>query len=71
VELIAVADDAVRLCLHRSGSGYPASQGTLRAAVEEAVGTAAPDVRLIEFVEPEAAGNARTSRVPLPVLNRP
>jgi Fe-S cluster biogenesis protein NfuA len=71
VELIAVADDAVRLCLHRNGSGYPASLGTIRAAVEEAVGAAAPDVRLIEFIEPGAAGNAPTSRLPLPVLARP
>jgi Fe-S cluster biogenesis protein NfuA len=71
VELIAVADDAVRLCLHRNGSGYPASQWTLRAAIEEAIGAAAPDVRLVEFVEPAAAGIATTSRVPLPVLARP
>ena len=71
VELIAVADDAVRLCLHQDGSGYPASVQTLRAAVEEAIGADAPDVRLIEFVEPGAAVNAASSRVPLPVLARP
>ena len=71
VELVAVADDAVRLCLHRGGSGYPASVQTLRAAIEEAVGAEAPDVRLVEFVETGAAGNAATSRVPLPVLARP
>jgi hypothetical protein len=71
VELIAVADDAVRLCLHQNGSGFPASLGILRAAIEEAVGTAAPEVSLIEFVVPGAAGNATTSRVPLPVLTRP
>jgi Fe-S cluster biogenesis protein NfuA len=70
VELIAVADDAVRLCLHQSGSGYPASPGTLRSAIEEAIGAAAPDVRLIEFVGSGAAGDT-TSRVPLPVLARP
>jgi Fe-S cluster biogenesis protein NfuA len=70
VELVAIADDAVRLRLHQNGSGYPASLGTLRAAIEEAVGAAAPDVRLIEFVELGAADNAPTSRVPLPVLIR-
>jgi hypothetical protein len=71
VELIAVADDGVRLCVRQDGSGYPASLGTLRAAIEEAVGAAAPDVCLIEFVEPAAAGSATSSRVPLPVLARP
>jgi Fe-S cluster biogenesis protein NfuA len=71
VELIAVADEAVRLCLHQSGSGYPASLETLRSAIEEAIGAAAPDVHLIEFVGPGQAGNATTSRVPLPLLARP
>jgi Fe-S cluster biogenesis protein NfuA len=71
VELIAVADDAVRLCLHRNGSGYPASVQTLRAAIEEAVGADAPDVRLVEFVEPGAADTSANSRVSLPVLTRP
>jgi Fe-S cluster biogenesis protein NfuA len=71
VELVAIADDAVRLCLHQNGSGYPASVQTLRAAIEEAVGADAPDVRLVEFVDQEgAAGSAATSRVPLPVLAR-
>jgi Fe-S cluster biogenesis protein NfuA len=70
VELVAVADDAVRLCLHRNGSGYLVSMQTLRAAIEEAIGTAAPDVRLVEFVEPGAADNAATTRVPLTVLTR-
>jgi Fe-S cluster biogenesis protein NfuA len=70
VELVAIADDAVRLCVRRNGSGYPASLATLRAAIEEAVGSAAPDARLIEFVEPGAAGNATASRVPLPVVAR-
>ncbi len=68
VELMAIADDAVRLCLHQNGSGYPASLGLLRAAIEEAVAIAAPEVRLIEFVEPESARNPTTSRVPLPIL---
>jgi Fe-S cluster biogenesis protein NfuA len=71
VELVAVADDAVRLCLRQNGSGYPASKQTLRAAIEEAIGADAPDVRLVEFVESGAAGNAATARVPLPVLARP
>jgi len=71
VELVAIADDAVRLCLRQNGSGYPASVQTLRAAIEEAVGADAPDVRLVEFVEPGAAGNAVASRLPLPVLARP
>jgi Fe-S cluster biogenesis protein NfuA len=70
VELVAVADDAVRLCLRRQGPGYPASVQTLRAAIEEAVGADAPDVRLVEFVEPPA-DNVRSPRVPLPVLTRP
>jgi hypothetical protein len=71
VELIAIADDAVRLCLYQNGFGYPASLGILRAAIEEAIGTAAPEMRLIEFVEPEAAHNVTTSRVPLPIVTRP
>ena len=70
VELLAVADDAVRLCLSQNGSGYPASLSTLRAAVEEAIAAAAPDVRLVEFVDPEATGKAATSRVPLPLRAR-
>jgi Fe-S cluster biogenesis protein NfuA len=70
VELTAVADEAVRLCLRQNGTGYPMSQATLRAAVEEAIAAAAPDARLVEFVEPEAAGRARTLRVPLPLLAR-
>jgi Fe-S cluster biogenesis protein NfuA len=70
VELIAVADDAVRLCLHQHGSGYPASVQTLRAAIEEAVGAEAPDVRLVEFVEPAAADNVATSRFSLPLVPR-
>jgi Fe-S cluster biogenesis protein NfuA len=70
VELIAVADEAVRLCLRQNASGYPVSLGTLRAAIEEAIAVAAPDARLVEFVEPGAAGYARTSRVPLPLLAR-
>jgi len=45
VELIAVADEAVRLCLRQNGSGYPVPPGTLRAAIEEAVAVAAPDAR--------------------------
>jgi hypothetical protein len=67
VELIAIADDAVRLCLHQNGSGYPAL-GLLRAAIEETIATAAPEVRLIEFVEQGTARNPTTSRVPLPIL---
>jgi hypothetical protein len=70
VELIGVADEAVRLCLHQNGAGYPDLE-ILRSAIEEAVGAAAPDVRLIDFVGPGAAGNATTPRVPLPVLARP
>jgi Fe-S cluster biogenesis protein NfuA len=71
VELVAIADDAVRLCLQQKGSGYPASEQTLRAAIEEAIGADAPDVGLVEFVESGAAGGAATTRVSLPVLARP
>jgi Fe-S cluster biogenesis protein NfuA len=71
VELVAVADDSVRLCIHQNGSGYPASLVTIRAAIEEAVGVAAPDVRLVEFVEPGPARSAVSSRVPLPLLALP
>lgn len=67
VELVAVADDAVRLRLYRRDPGYPAPPDGLRAAVEEAVAVAAPDARLIEFVEVNAGGRGR---LPLPVLPR-
>ncbi len=62
VELTAIADDAVRLHLWQTEGKYPATMQTLRAAVEEAICTAAPDVEQIEFVE------ATPSRHPLPVL---
>jgi Fe-S cluster biogenesis protein NfuA len=66
VDLVAVADDAVRLRIHRSGAGYPASEHMLRAAIEEAIAATAPDVRLVEFVEFDAASTAL--RLSLPVL---
>jgi Fe-S cluster biogenesis protein NfuA len=68
VELVAVADDSVRLQLHRSGSGYPASTQMLQSAIEEAVAATAPDVRLIEFVAPGSEGAPANTRLSLPVL---
>jgi Fe-S cluster biogenesis protein NfuA len=65
VELMAIADDAVRLQLHQDGNGYPASLPMLRAAIEEAIATAAPDVRRIEFID---RSYPQTYRVSLPVL---
>jgi hypothetical protein len=62
VELTAIADDAVRLRLWQSEGKYPATMQTLRAAVEEAICGAAPDVQRIEFVD------GSPSRVPLPLL---
>jgi len=62
VQLAAIAEDAVRLHLQRDEDGYPATLQTLRAAVEEALCAAAPDVRQVEYVDPLPA------RFPLPVL---
>ncbi len=70
VELVALADEAVRLRLHRRGTGYPASEQFLRGAIEEAIGTAAPDVHRIEFVGAEAEPGAPTTRIPLPILGQ-
>jgi Fe-S cluster biogenesis protein NfuA len=75
VTLVAVADDAVRLRLDRNGTGYPASPQMLQAAIEETIAAAAPDVRLIEFMESDSAeGTERTrtlSRFPLPLVAQP
>ena len=61
VELLAIAEDAVRLRLVPGEDGYPASRQTLRAAIEEAIHGTAPDVHLIEFVDDPP-------RLPLPML---
>jgi Fe-S cluster biogenesis protein NfuA len=75
VRLVAIAEDAVRVRLHRGGTGYPASVQMLQAAIEEAIAAAAPDVRLVEFVESDVANAAETSgaasRFSLPVLPHP
>lgn len=63
VELTAIADDAVRLRLLRGNGSYPATEQTLRAAIEEAICAAAPDICRVEFVDEPPA------RRPLPVLN--
>jgi Fe-S cluster biogenesis protein NfuA len=62
VELTAVAENAVRLRLLQDGGSYPATVQTLRAAIEEAICAAAPDVSHVEFVD------GSCSRLPLPVL---
>jgi Fe-S cluster biogenesis protein NfuA len=48
VELVAVEDGVVRLRLEGACHGCPSSSLTLRAAVEDAVMKAAPDVERIE-----------------------
>jgi Fe-S cluster biogenesis protein NfuA len=48
VELLDVADGVVHLRLEGSCNGCPSSAATLRGAVEEAIGRAAPDVDRIE-----------------------
>jgi Fe-S cluster biogenesis protein NfuA len=63
VELTAIAEDAVRLRLVQGGGSYPATVPTLRAAIEEAICAAAPDVDRVEFVD------GSRSRLPLPVLS--
>jgi len=68
VALVAVADDAVRLRLHRQDAGYPASLQTLKAAIEEAIAAASPDVRLIEFVATDEPGSRVPSRFSLPLV---
>jgi Fe-S cluster biogenesis protein NfuA len=75
VTLVAIAEDAVRLRLDRSGTGYPASLQMLRAAIEEVIAAAAPDVRLVQFMESDSAegteGTGTPLRYPLPVVAQP
>jgi Fe-S cluster biogenesis protein NfuA len=57
VELLGVEDGVVRLRLEGACHGCPSSSLTLRAAVEEAVMKAAPDVERIDadgVVEPSS-----------------
>jgi Fe-S cluster biogenesis protein NfuA len=61
VELTAIAEDAVQLRLLEREGGFPASKQTLRAAIEEAICTMAPDVCQVEFVD-------ESVRLPLPLL---
>ena len=63
VELTAIAEDAVRLRLQPSGGSYPATVQTLRAAIEEAICAAAPDVYHVEVVD------GSPSRLPLLLLS--
>jgi Fe-S cluster biogenesis protein NfuA len=73
VKLVGIAEDAVRLRLERRGTGYPASVQMLQAAIEEAIAAAAPDVRLVEFMESDSTTErtGAASRFPLPVVARP
>jgi Fe-S cluster biogenesis protein NfuA len=69
VELIAVADGAVRLRMRGSCDGCPSSAATLKLTVEEAVYEAAPDVTLIEVEGvTDAPPPPRPAMISLPVL---
>jgi Fe-S cluster biogenesis protein NfuA len=48
VELLGVQDGVVRLALQGSCNGCPSSTATLKLAIEDAIGKAAPDVERIE-----------------------
>jgi Fe-S cluster biogenesis protein NfuA/nitrite reductase/ring-hydroxylating ferredoxin subunit len=59
VELLSVADGKAHLRLEGSCSGCPSSAMTLKLAIEEAIGKAAPEVERIEaegVAEPKAGG---------------
>ena len=66
VELLALAEDAVRLRVRQAEGKYPASRQTLCAAVEEAIAAAAPELVLVEFVGDEAV----VFPMPLPLVSR-
>jgi Fe-S cluster biogenesis protein NfuA len=48
VELLGVEDGVVRLALQGSCNGCPSSTATLKLAIEDAIGKAAPDVERIQ-----------------------
>jgi Fe-S cluster biogenesis protein NfuA len=50
VELLGIADGVVHLRLEGSCDGCPSSTATLKLAIEEAIGRAAPDVERVEAV---------------------
>jgi Fe-S cluster biogenesis protein NfuA/nitrite reductase/ring-hydroxylating ferredoxin subunit len=50
VELVGVEEGVARLRLHGSCDGCPSSAMTLKLAIEEAIGRAAPDVASVEAV---------------------
>jgi Fe-S cluster biogenesis protein NfuA len=73
VELLGVAEGAVRLRMEGSCHGCPSSAMTLKSAIEEAIYARAPDVTAIEVegVVEEAAGSAVASNGASPRLTLP
>jgi Fe-S cluster biogenesis protein NfuA len=71
VELVAVAEGAVRLRLNGRGKGCPSSAQAIRQTVEEAVYAAAPDLTLLEIEQAEAQPEGpHTTFIPREQLRR-
>jgi len=66
VELLAVAEGAVRLRMGGSCKSCPSSAQTIKQTIEEAIYAAAPDVTLIE-IEQAAARDAEPPTTFIPV----
>jgi len=67
VELLAVAEDGVRVRMQGNCNGCPSSSLTLKLAIEEAIHKHAPEIDRIEAEEPapEPAGPALIQLAPL------
>jgi Fe-S cluster biogenesis protein NfuA len=71
VELLAVAEGAVRLRMGGSCKGCPSSAQTIKQTIEEAIYAAAPDVSLIEIEQAEAqVSEQATTFIPVEQLLR-
>jgi Fe-S cluster biogenesis protein NfuA/nitrite reductase/ring-hydroxylating ferredoxin subunit len=68
VELVGVDEGVVRLRLEGSCSGCPASSATLKLAIEEAIGAAAPEVESVQaegVTEPRPAPSPTLIQLPV------
>jgi Fe-S cluster biogenesis protein NfuA len=72
VELLAVAEDGVRVRMQGNCNGCPSSAVTLKLAIEEAIHKYAPEIDRIdaEEAEPEPAGPALIQLAPLDPAER-
>jgi Fe-S cluster biogenesis protein NfuA len=67
VELLAVAEGAVRARLERNSGGCPSSAASLRTMVEDAIVAAAPDATQLDIIDEEirAGASGRLRSLPL------